>query len=158
MKGDDVIKRKRLFPPTSFRVFLRTDPPINAEIRNQTIRNINILKNANETDLTDRIRSLNSEWDTERVLEVNAAILILLSSYLGIKSSRLWFLLTGIIGIFVLQHALQGWCPPLPIIRKWGVRTEDEINSERIVLKLIRGDFKEEGSTVIDILNAVEKQ
>jgi len=158
LKGDDVIKRKRLFPPTSFRVFLRTDPPINAEIRNQTIRNINILKNANETDLTDRIRSLNSEWDTERVLEVNAAILILLSSYLGIKSSRLWFLLTGIIGIFVLQHALQGWCPPLPIIRKWGVRTEDEINSERIVLKLIRGDFKEEGSTVIDILNAVEKQ
>jgi len=158
LKGDDVIKRKRIFPPTSFRVFLRTDPPINAEIRNQTIRNINILKNANETDLTDRIRSLNSEWDTERVLEVNAAILILLSSYLGIKSSRLWFLLTGTVGIFVLQHALQGWCPPLPIIRKWGVRTEDEINSERIVLKLIRGDFKEEGATVVDILNAVEKQ
>lgn len=158
MKGVDVIKGKKIFPPTSFRVFLRTDPPVNAEIRNQTIRNLNILKTANETDLTERIRNLNSEWDTERVLEVSAATLILISSYLGIKTSRLWFLLTGIVGVFTLMHALQGWCPPLPMIRKWGVRTEDEINTERMVLKLIRGDFKEEGTTVVDILNAVEKQ
>jgi hypothetical protein len=119
---------------------------------------LNIFKGANETDLTERIRSLNSEWDTERVLEVNSAILILLSSYLGVKTSRVWFLLTGAVGVFTLWHALQGWCPPLPFIRKWGVRTEEEINAERMVLKLIRGDFKEEGSTVVDILNAVEKQ
>ncbi|MDF2539073.1 MAG: hypothetical protein K0S76_2094 [Herbinix sp.] len=152
------MKKKRIFPPTSFRVFLRTKPPVNAEIRNQTIRNLNILKNCNEAEMTDRIRSLNSEWDTERILEVNAAALILLSSYLGIRTSRCWFLLTGTIGVFLLLHALQGWCPPLPIIRKWGIRTEDEINSEKIVLKLLRGDFKSEGTTVVDLLNAVEKQ
>lgn len=119
---------------------------------------MNIYKCSSEVDLTDRIRSLNTEWDTERVLEVNAAILILLSSYLGVRTSRCWFLLTGTIGAFLLQHALQGWCPPLPIIRKWGVRTEDEINAEKMVLKLLRGDFKEDGSTVVDMLNAVEKQ
>jgi hypothetical protein len=101
---------------------------------------------------------LNAEWDTERLLEVNAGLLALLSSYLGIRTSRFWFMLTGATGLFVLMHALQGWCPPLPIIRKWGVRTEDEINAEKMALKLLRGDFKEEGSTVADLLNAVEKQ
>lgn len=116
------------------------------------------MKNCNEVDLTDRIRSLNSEWDTERILEVNASALLILSSYLGIRTSRIWFVITAFTGVFMMQHALWGWCPPLPLLRKWGVRTEDEINSEKIVLKLLRGDFKEEGSSVVDLLNTVEKQ
>jgi hypothetical protein len=36
---------------------------------------------------------------------------------------------------------LQGWCPPLPILRSLGVRTADEINEERYALKALRGDF-----------------
>ena len=98
------------------------------------------------------------EWDTERVLEVNSALLILLSSYLGIKTSRCWFFLTGVSGIFLLQHALQGWCPPLPFIRKWGVRTENEINDEKIGLKVLLRDFEKEFSTVEELLDIVEKQ
>jgi hypothetical protein len=137
---------------------MRTDPKINAEIRNQTMRNLNIYKNCNETELTERIRFLNLEWDTERVLEVNASLLILLSSYLGLKMSRIWFLLTGIVAAFMLQHSLQGWCPPLPFIRKWGVRTSDEIYAERTALKVIRGDFKGEVNTVTDALNMADKQ
>jgi hypothetical protein len=42
---------------------------------------------------------------------------------------------------FLLQHALQGWCPPLPVLRRLGVRTADEINQERYALKALRGDF-----------------
>lgn len=116
------------------------------------------MKSCNEAEITERIRNLNSEWDTERTLEVMAALFILLSSYLGARTSRFWFLVTGTTGLFVLMHALQGWCPPLPVIRKWGIRTEDEINAEKMALKLLRGDFMEEGSTVADLLNAVEKQ
>ncbi len=152
------MKRKNLFPPTSKRVFLRTDPKINAEIRNQTIRSLNIFKNADETDFTDRITVLGQEWDTERVLEVNASMLILLSSYLGIKMSRFWFLLTGSVAGFMLWHALQGWCPPLPFIRKWGVRTSDEINAEKTALKAMRGDFKGENPNAEDALSMAEKQ
>lgn len=101
---------------------------------------------------------MNLEWDTERVLEANAAVLILLSSILGLKTSRCWFLLTGIVGGFLLQHALQGWCPPVPIARKWGIRTEDEINAEKTVLKWIRGDFTEDNSSIDDMLEIAEKQ
>ncbi|MDF2942129.1 MAG: hypothetical protein K0S01_987 [Herbinix sp.] len=152
------MKRSNILPPTAKRVFLKTDPLINAEIRNQTIRNLNIFKNCNEAEITERIRALELEWDTERVLEVNASLLMLVSSYLGVKTSRIWFLLTGAVGVFMLQHALQGWCPLLPLIRKWGVRTADEIQAEKSALKGMRGDFKGEFSTVVDALNMAEKQ
>lgn len=151
-------KRRNILPPTAFRVFLRTDPIINAEIRNQTIRNLNIYKNCNETDITDRIRALNLEWDTERILELNAAGVIILGSILGLKTGRCWFLLTGLVGIFVLQHSLQGWCPPVPLVRKWGIRTADEISAEKTALKMMRGDFKKESTSVVDMLNIADKQ
>jgi hypothetical protein len=44
---------------------------------------------------------------------------------------------------FLLQHAIQGWCPPVPILRRLGFRTADEINRERYALKALRGDFKD---------------
>lgn len=152
------MKKKNILPPTSKRVFLRTNPMVNAEIRNQTIRNLNIYKNCNEFELTDRIRWLNTEWDTERVLELNAAGLLAISSYLGIKTSRFWFLLTGAVAVFMFMHVVQGWCPPLPLIRKWGVRTAEEINAEKTALKIMRGDFAHDYSTVVDVLNMVDKQ
>ena len=42
---------------------------------------------------------------------------------------------------FLLQHALQGWCPPLPLFRRLGVRTAREIARERYALQALRGDF-----------------
>ena len=41
----------------------------------------------------------------------------------------------------MLQHALQGWCPPLPLFRRLGFRTQEEIARERYALKGMRGDF-----------------
>lgn len=152
------MKRRNILPSTSQRVFLRTDPLINAEIRKQTLRNLNIFKNCDSEEISERIRALNLEWDTERVLEVNAAMLVALSSYLGIRTSRIWFLLTGAVAVFMLQHALWGWCPPLPFIRKWGVRTAEEIYEEISALKAIRGDFNGECSLAEDALNKAEKQ
>lgn len=40
------------------------------------------------------------------------------------------------------MHALQGWCPPLPVFRCYGFRTAAEIDYERYALKAIRGDFE----------------
>ena len=149
---------KNVLPPTSQRVFMRTDPSTNAEIRNQTLRNLNIFKNCSETEISDRIRMLNLEWDTERVLEVNASLMVMISSYLGIKMSRIWFLVTGAVAVFMLQHAIWGWCPPLPFIRKWGIRTAEEIDAEKMALKTMRGDFNGDHTTAENALNMAEKQ
>lgn len=152
------MKIKKIFPPNSQRVIQRTDPKINTDIRNQTLRSLNIFKKCDEPELTERIQTLAAEWDTERVLEVNAAALILLSSYLGIRTSRIWFLLTGTTAVFMLQHALKGWCPIMPFIRKWGVRTMEEIYTEKTALKIMRGDFNGECQNGEDALTKAEKQ
>lgn len=48
-----------------------------------------------------------------------------------------WMLLSGIASVFMIQHALQGWCPPLPVIRKLGVRTATEIHHEKMALQIM---------------------
>lgn len=152
------MKINNMFPPTAKRVSMRTDPKMNAEIRNQTIKNLNIFKNCGEAEITERIGRLDQEWDTERVMAVDAALLIFLSSYLGIKMSRIWFLLTGATAVFMLQHAFCGWCPMLPLLRKWGVRTADEIQNEKTALKLMRGDYSAGFTTAEEALTLAEKQ
>jgi len=46
-----------------------------------------------------------------------------------------------VVAAFLFQHAVQGWCPPIPVLRRLGVRTSREIELERIALKALRGDF-----------------
>jgi hypothetical protein len=43
---------------------------------------------------------------------------------------------------FLFQHAIQGWCPPVPVLRKLGFRTSYEIEQERRALMALRGDFR----------------
>lgn len=147
-----------IFPHTTKRVFLNTHPKDNAKIRHHTIARLDSYKHSSNQVLTDKIEKLNSEWDTERFLEANAASIVMVSTLLGLKHSKYWFLITGAVGLFLLQHALQGWCPPVPFIRKRGMRTSEEINNERIALKILRKDFSEVNSCdVSEILSIVEK-
>jgi hypothetical protein len=62
---------------------------------------------------------------------------------LGTTVNRKWLILPAVVQTFFLQHALEGWCPPIPLLRRLGVRTMDEINRERYALKALRGDFDE---------------
>ena len=91
--------------------------------------------------ISERLAELDREWDIERALEANAASVSLLGVILGTVSSRKWFALPVMVGGFLLQHAIQGWCPPVPILRRLGVRTRLEIEQERYALKILRGDF-----------------
>lgn len=147
---------KRL-PATTKKVCFQTDPKINAKIREQTVRSLEFYRDADENMVASRIRKLNGEWNTEKVLEVNAASVIILSSLIGLLRGRGYFLLTGLVSLFLLKHALEGWCPPLPIIRRMGIRTSEEIDHEKTVLKMMRGDFLHVDNTVESMLNTVEK-
>lgn len=149
---------KKLIPPTTKRVEVNTCEEVNNEIRNDTICYINSFKNATGPVLSLMIDKLDHEWDTERVLETGAASAVFLSSAIGLKKSKsCLFCLTGVVGFFLLQHALQGWCPPLPIIRKMGIRTTEEINNEKIVLKHLRGDFNQNYKEANELLEMAEK-
>lgn len=91
--------------------------------------------------ITQHIEELDRAWEVERVLEANASSLILLSLGLSHLHCRKWLWLAAAVPSFLLQHAIQGRCPPMIVMRRLGVRTRKEIDAERTALKALRGDF-----------------
>lgn len=123
------------FPATSKRVELNTDKNINNEIKRETLENIAYFIGKDDEEILSRIEELDEEWDIERLLEANAASIVALSTILGFTTNKKWFAISGMVGCFLLHHALYGWCPPVPILRRLGVRTSSEINYEKEALK-----------------------
>lgn len=100
------------------------------------------LEGASGQELDRRIAELENESDVERALEINASILALSGLALGITVNRKLLVIPAIILGFLLQHGIQGWCPPLPILRRVGLRTRQEIAAEKYAVKAMRGDFE----------------
>lgn len=153
-----------MLPSTMRRVPISTDESVNAEIRRQTEENIARYGHAGRVAIDQRVEQLEHEWDIERTLEANAATISLLGLGLGAFVDRRFFALPAIVAGFLLQHALQGWCPPVPIFRRLGFRTQPEIEEERYALKAVRGDFqrtafdgKLTGQRIGEVLAAVRK-
>jgi len=134
-----------MIPTTVARVPLHTAQSANEAIRRETEHNLARLRHAGPTAIQRRLQELDEEWDIERVLEANAATVALVGTTLGATVNRRFFALPAIVGAFLLQHAVQGWCPPVPIFRRLGFRTAREIDHERYALKALRGDFAEVG-------------
>jgi hypothetical protein len=93
--------------------------------------------------ISRRIDELDREWSVERWLETNASALAFSGTLLGLTVNRKWLAVPLIVTGFLFQHAVQGWCPPLPILRQMGVRTRSEIDREKFALKALRGDFQD---------------
>jgi hypothetical protein len=128
-------------PPTAQRVELHTAPDLNAAIRQRADAEVVRLEGASAGEIAERLRALDREWDVERLLQTNASIVVLLGLTLAATVSRRFLLLPAGVFSFFAQHALQGWCPPIPVFRRLGVRTQREIERERYALKALRGDF-----------------
>lgn len=123
------------------RVRKHTAPEVNRRIDEKTALRIQTYAQARSEMISHRLAELDREWDMERVLQTNAATLALSGSLLGLFVNRRWLLLPAFVSAFLLQHAIQGWCPPVGPLRRLGVRTRKEIEKERYALKLLRGDF-----------------
>jgi hypothetical protein len=123
------------------RVRGHTAPEVNARIDDAMRDRLFHLSTCSDEEITRRIDALDREWDIERYLEVIAPSLALTGLTLGLLRRRTWFLLPGFVLSFLVQHAVQGWCPPLAVLRRLGIRTRREIDEERYALKALRGDF-----------------
>lgn len=122
-------------PKTTTRVEENTDARINARIARETEVRVALYRRAPPSEIRERLDALDREWDIERVLEANAAGVTLLALVLGRTVSRRWYALPGLVAGFLMQHAVQGWCPPIPAFRRLGVRTAREIETERDALR-----------------------
>ncbi len=123
-------------PKTEERVPQHTSTTYNARIAERTRESV-AWHAAHPGAIPARLDALDREWDVERTLEANAATVSMLGVLLGATVDRRFFFLPGVVGAFLLQHALQGWCPPVPVIRRLGVRTAGEIDAERDALERI---------------------
>jgi hypothetical protein len=135
-----------MLPSTVERVPQHSPEAYNAAIRRRTEENVARLAAAGPAVIDRRLAELDREWDIERTLEANAATVSLIGSGLGFTVDRRFFALPVVVAGFLLQHALQGWCPPVPLFRRLGFRTASEIDHERYALKAIRGDFRNAGT------------
>jgi hypothetical protein len=131
-----------MLPTTVNRVPEHTADEVNERIRRRTEENVRRHVEAGPGAIDRRLAELDREWDIERALEANAATAVLAGLTLGTAVDRRWFVLPALVGGFLLMHAVQGWCPPLPLLRRLGFRTPAEIEKERFALKAARGDFR----------------
>jgi hypothetical protein len=118
------------------RVPRHTSPEVNRRIEQETADRVRYYA-SNPVGIGRRLRELDEEWDIERLLETNASAL----AFTGVALAKRWLVLPALVTAFLFQHAVQGWCPPVPILRHLGYRTAREIDIERAALKALRGDF-----------------
>lgn len=125
------------------RIEANTAPEVNRRIEEQS--HINVLGYAAQGNdaISERIEELDSEWHIERALLTGAGINVLFGVLMGTFVNRKWFYWPAVVGSFMLQHTLQGWCPPLIPLRHNGVRTRQEIEREKTALRILRGDFED---------------
>ena len=125
---------------TTSRVTKHTPEHLNQRIVDRTIRNI-MTYGTSPAEIDRRLAKLDREWDMERMLEANASSLVVAGILLGVFLNHWFYLISFLVGAFLLQHSIQGWCPPIRLFRRLGFRTHAEIAAEHYALRFLRGDF-----------------
>jgi hypothetical protein len=120
------------------RVVSRTDPALNERIQRQIGMSLCYYRTHPE-QIDQRLRELDEEWDVERALEAASSVLSLAGFTWGLFRKRWWLIGLAAQGFF-LQHALQGWAPPVDFVRRLGFRTAHEIEAERHQLLVLLGE------------------
>src|SRR4051795_11968935 len=90
--------------PTSKRVEESTAPAIREHIHRNSEASLTRAA-ADQQSMEHRLRELDQEWDIERALQTNFAIVNLVSITLGALVARSWFLLPGVAAGFMAKHA-----------------------------------------------------
>ena len=129
-----------MLPSTAERVSRHTSPEVNARIARETEASVARYRMAGPQAIQRRLRELDREWDIERAIEANASTILLIGVTLGAFVNRRFLLLPAAVAGFLLQHALQGWCPPVPVLQRLGFRTQGEIERERCALERLLDD------------------
>jgi hypothetical protein len=124
------------------RVRSSTSGSLNQKIDQEIKDNVVHYAAQGAAEIESRIEELDRKWDIERTLELNAGIIALTGAVLALTVSKKWAILPAVVTTFLIQHAVQGWCPPLPLFRRLGIKTRPEMDREKYALKALRGDFK----------------
>lgn len=100
-----------------------------------------LAKAESPTTVHQRLAELDREWDIDRALMLNFAVIGGGMAALALRSMRRHRKL-GVPGVllftqlgFLAYHAIRRWCPPMPVFRRLGFRSDREIAAERVELE-----------------------
>lgn len=129
-------------PIDTDRVRRHTAPSVLRQIDDESVGQLMKAINQPET-LATRLSQLDAQWDLDRTLETEAALMGLFGLALGVFVKRELLVVPAAVGASVLVFAAVGAYPLLPLFRRAGIRSAREIQRERYALKALRGDFSE---------------
>ncbi len=124
---------------THDRVRRNTPADVNRDIRESANRRLGVLREDPER-IAAQLDALDAEWDIERALGLSSSALSILGFAMASRRGRRWLLMPLAFQACALLHATQGWCPPLPLLRRLGFRTQQEIERERYTLRALLRD------------------
>lgn len=127
---------------TTERVRNNTAPAQREQFEQQLRRNIAHYMTADKHQIDQRLAELDREWNVERMIEVEAPIMIGLGALLGLTRSPKWFGLSVFAAGMVIVHNTQGWYPLLRIFQRMGIRSQQHIEEERSALRVLRNDHQ----------------
>lgn len=126
--------------------------PVNDAIRRHTLRGSNARIDRatrasidavedSPSEIRARLAELDREWDIDRALMLNFAVVGSISSSLAMRTFYKHRRFGGWAAMFAAQlgflafHAAKRWCPPMPVFRRLGFRSNLEIAEERAALR-----------------------
>ncbi|MEN6624482.1 MAG: hypothetical protein ABFD50_23410 [Smithella sp.] len=116
------------------RVRNETPPYVNARIDKYIQGSIQHYSGQDRDSVLKRIFELDREWDIDRALMLNFAVVGGTTFTAGVKGNRKWLYFLAVQMLFLGLHALKGWCPPVSLFRRMGFRTRYEIEYEKAAL------------------------
>jgi hypothetical protein len=120
----------RLRRRTADRIRARLDQCMLARLRRETA--------ADPRRLARRMRELDRQWNVERILERAAAVVALTGVGLGLAVDRRFFMLPAVVLAMSLQQSAAGWSAPAAILRRFGLHTRREIDTEKHAIQQLR--------------------
>ena len=98
-----------------------------------------------------RLLELETEMDITTYLQLESTALSIAGVVLGLTKNKKWFILPLVSSLLVLGNIAFKSENPLPVFRRMGLRSREDIEKEKYALKALRGDFK----YLLDVPNAV---
>jgi hypothetical protein len=91
--------------------------------------------------IEERLGELEDEWTTGRASKATAAVMIVSGLALSAVHKSWWLLLSAGGGVLLLPYLFGRRSPLGAGFHRLGLRTGQEIEQEKVALKLLRGDF-----------------